>query len=414
MARSIKDLDGTSSAQCDVVNGGLDQLPYLLFTPPYTEAATVALEDYRRRLYPFTQREDQFRENVGPPPYIHFSKSVIANLDFIKHLSSNNNSSSSSPISKGSEAEQSSVTTPDSGTTDSSVSQITRPPTSAESLRQQYRQRRNTSDSSDQSDDTSTAGSTATSPSKLSDGRMSTSSAKFCELDAAIQRQKKTNDKHDAKTSERISHIERQLHRIVDEVKTDFGQQLNLFETRMVDTVKGHIESSNHNTANMTASMEKLMIIVNRLLTQQNDNIVDYSSTTSRTRTQIGSLEETGIVAAVHLTDAAPNGGQNSSSTSSSSRSSMSSESMSAIKSPEHKRLKSGQKPPKESVRRHLALAMEAASRSPSPPKITTQESLDSLDLAMQKLEEITHAGASSNTALPVPYNNIPDPESPP
>ena len=87
---------------------------------------------------------------------------------------------------------------------------------------------------------------------------------------------------------------------------------------------------------------------------------------------------------------------------------------MSAIKSPEHKRLKSGQKPPKESVRRHLALAMAAASRSPSPPKITTQESLDSLDLAMQKLEEITHAGASSNTALPVPYNNIPDPESPP
>ena len=417
-ARSIKDLDGKSSAQCDVVNGGLDQLPYLLFTPSYTEAATVALEDYRRRLYPFTQREAQFRDTVGPPPYIHFSKSVIANLDFIKRLSSSNNSSIS-PTSKESEAEQSSVTTPDSGITDSSVSQITRPPTPAESLRRQYSQRRHTSsDSSDQSDDTSTAVSTATSPSKLSDGRMSTNSAKFRELDAAIQRQKKTNDKNDAKTSERISHIERQLHRIddidtkLDDVKNDFGQRLNLFEARMVDTVKDHIEASNHNTANMTASMEKLMIIVNRLLTQQNDNIADNSSTISRTSTHTGSLEETGIVAAVHATDTAPKAGQTSSSTSSSSRSSMSSESMNAIQSPEHKRLKSGQKPPKESVRRHLALAMEAASRPPSSPKIATQESFDSLDLAMQQLEEITHAGASSNTAVPVLHNNISDPES--
>ena len=52
-ARSIKSIDGNALAQCDVVNGGLDQLSHLLFTPPHLEAATLALEDYRRRLYPF-------------------------------------------------------------------------------------------------------------------------------------------------------------------------------------------------------------------------------------------------------------------------------------------------------------------------------------------------------------------------
>jgi hypothetical protein len=57
---------------------------------------------------------------------------------------------------------------------------------------------------------------------------MSTSSAKIRELDAVLQRQKKTSDKKEAKNSERLSHIERQLHRIDDidpnleEVKRDF------------------------------------------------------------------------------------------------------------------------------------------------------------------------------------------------
>ncbi|KAI2507667.1 hypothetical protein MHU86_6760 [Fragilaria crotonensis] len=249
-ARSIKDLDGKSSAQCDVVNGGLDQLPYLLFTPPYTEAATLALEDYRRRLYPFTQREAQFRENVGPPPYIQFSKSVIANLDFIKRLSATKHSSS--PLLHPKIRKWNNVRSPPG-----------------------ICQRRHKSDSSgdQQSDDSSTAGSTVTSPSKLSDGRMSTSSAKLRELDVAIQRQKKTNEKQDAKNSERLSHIERKLHRIddidtkLDEVQTDFGQRLTIFESRMVETVKGHIESSHHNMENMNTSLEKLMLVVNRLLT---------------------------------------------------------------------------------------------------------------------------------------------------
>ena len=72
-------------AQCDVVNGGDDQRCYLLFPPKDKEAAQQALDAYQRRLYPFTQREAKFREEVGPPPVVHLSKRVIANLDFIKN-----------------------------------------------------------------------------------------------------------------------------------------------------------------------------------------------------------------------------------------------------------------------------------------------------------------------------------------
>lgn len=72
--------------------------------------------------------------------------------------------------------------------------------------------------------------------------------------------------------------IERQLHRIndldskLDNVQTDFGQRLNIFENCMVDTVKGHIESSNHNMANMNNSLEKLMAVVDTLVSQNDTN----------------------------------------------------------------------------------------------------------------------------------------------
>jgi hypothetical protein len=69
-ARSIKTIEGNALAQCDVVNGGMDQLSYLLFTPQHTEAANRALDEYRKRLYPFRQREEKFREIVVPPPTI--------------------------------------------------------------------------------------------------------------------------------------------------------------------------------------------------------------------------------------------------------------------------------------------------------------------------------------------------------
>jgi hypothetical protein len=81
--------------------------------------------------------------------------------------------------------------------------------------------------------------------------------------------------------------------------------------------------------------------------------------------------------------------GAQSESTSSSSRSSMSTESIPVIQSPEHKRRKSGKMSAIESVRRHLHIAMEAASHSSVSPTIDQKESFDCLDLAMQHMEQI-------------------------
>jgi hypothetical protein len=281
--------------------------------------------------------------------------------------------------------------------------------TPVESLRHQCSQRSHNSEATENSpEDASTAASTATA-SKLSDGRMSTSSAKLRELDAVIQRQKKTNEKKDAQNSERISLIERQLHRInnldskLDEVKTDFGHRLHLFETRMVDTVKGQIESSNHNLENMNTSMEKLMSVVNKLVQQSG---IDRESSQELTKAHDRSNDSTELLDRHKSSE-----GAKSDSTSSSSRSSMSTESIAVVKSPEHKRLKSGKKSAKESVRRHLHLALEVASHSPVSPTIDQQESFDSLDLAMQQMEEIVQADISK-TESSQNSNVIPDPES--
>jgi hypothetical protein len=93
-ARTIKATDG-NYAQCDVVNGGTDQKCYLLFPPQHQATANVALEEY-----PFTQREARFRSDIGPPPTIHLSKHVIANIELMKKLSALSVTASPMPIDK--------------------------------------------------------------------------------------------------------------------------------------------------------------------------------------------------------------------------------------------------------------------------------------------------------------------------
>ena len=171
---------------------------------------------------------------------------MIANLDFIKNLSTAGVSPSYDTATNASDSRDcsSSAATPASDMTETSPTHAVRPPTPAESLQKLYRQRHpnssaaphDASRSSDDSDD-STSAATATETSKLSEGRMSTSSVKIRELDAVLQRQNRINAQKEAKSSERMSSIERQLHRIhdletkLDEAQTDFGCRLNLFET---------------------------------------------------------------------------------------------------------------------------------------------------------------------------------------
>ena len=226
-ARSIKTLDGSAYAQCDVVNGGDDQRCYLLFPPKDKEAAQQALDAYRRRLYPFTQREAKFREDVGPPSVVHLSKRVIANLDFIKRLSSpDSNDAAKSDAQTDSNNENSTLT----GSSVSSMSQATRPLTSGEYLRKRYREVDKTHEESLATDhsSTSTTDSTVTETTKLTTGRISVSSAKFREFDAILLRQKQDADQAAAKVSERISSIERQLHRFNDLDKKLYNLQQDI------------------------------------------------------------------------------------------------------------------------------------------------------------------------------------------
>ena len=72
---------------CDVVNGGYDQQSYLVFPPQHEANIWLEFNDYRRRVFPFTQREERFRESIGPPPsIIHVDTKVMANLSFIDKL----------------------------------------------------------------------------------------------------------------------------------------------------------------------------------------------------------------------------------------------------------------------------------------------------------------------------------------
>ena len=420
-ARTIKNLEGDGLAQCDVVNGGLDQLCYLLFTPQHREAATIALEEYRRRLYPFNQREARFRESIGPPPFIQMSKSVIANLDFIKQLSSSNTVRSSSEASSDLN-ENSTAATPESGITDSSFTKVPRPPTSAESLRLLYSQRAAISDlRNTSSDDDSTKASTATAQSQLSDGRMSTSSAKFRELDSALKRQQKTHEKNDAKLSDRLSSIERQLHRIdqvdskLDLVQTDFGSRLTLFEGRMTETVRSQMAASSdaiaaRNLGFMETLMEEITTIFNQHLRD--------TEATSHTSTAIVAHDPSQVAATSH----ADSSSSSSTSHSSSSRSHMSAESTTNIQSPEHKRQRSKKKKSlTDSVRRKLEKDLEAVSQPstsahepPSSPlaiesqtpsasslAIASQKSHDSLDVIMDEITEIMNSDITNNFAHP-------------
>lgn len=90
----------------------------------------------------------------------------------------------------------------------------------------------------------------------------------------------------------------------------------------------------------------------------------------------------------------------------------MSTKFIAAIQSPEHKRCKSGKKSTKESVRRQLHLALEAAtSRKSSPtPTLNQKAYFDSLDCAMQHMDKIIKANISKHQLSPTSNHIIPDP----
>ena len=395
----------TSEFHFDVVNGGPDQLAYLLFPSEHAELAASHVETYRQRLYPRRKREDQFKKDVGPPKTVHLSTRVIANLEFMERLCLKNpEERTSSNTSKVSDADASSSV---SDTTASSVTQASNrpPPTSLEALRAQLKERERgnleessvnsasseLSEGSDRSEDTTTA-STKSGKSKDS-SRMSTSSAKVRQLDEVLKRYKTDSAHLHAKQSERVSQMERQLHRVhefdskLDSIQTDFVARLNLFEGRMEET--------------MNSNMAKLLALVQNIHPSSSTRSTSPSnraqSTTHRPHMSPTSADSTALEQINH-----PDSDGSSTMASSSSKASvMTVESVDPIQSPDHKKLKSTGKGArkiklKDSIRRRLD---EINDSHTSASVIATQDSSDSLDLIV--LDEMDSIMAPTNLYKP-------------
>ena len=74
----------------------------------------------------------------------------------------------------------------------------------------------------------------------------------------------------------RFTELETQL----DTVKTDFGHRLNTFESRLAETVKGHMETSQLTMETMKSTFENLKNVVATLV-NKGDVSVDTNMTTA-------------------------------------------------------------------------------------------------------------------------------------
>ena len=237
-ASTILSTDGTEPVHCDVVNGGYDQKSYLLMAPQHEVAVKVAFEEYRRRVFSFRQREERFRESIGPPPpVIYVDSKVLANLSMIEKLTATSEnwqlsrtdqtvaeavSRSDSSLSK--ESENLSVSGPSKASEKEPPEggKAKMPQTPRESLLQQYQNR--------STDNTTVSTSSNSASGRSRHSMLSTSSARFIELEARITRQQNEFDRKEKISSDRLSQIERQLHQF-DEVESK------------LDTLKENLES---------------------------------------------------------------------------------------------------------------------------------------------------------------------------
>jgi hypothetical protein len=277
-AATIMKKDGSTTARCDVVNGGYDQKAYLLMPPENEEVVQRAFEDYRRRVFPFRQREERFRENIGPPPaLIQLNPKVIANLQFMEQLSV-----ASEVLQSGSEAEDTlTEVASQENSTLSGESEVSSnksildplpkpPPTSLESLRHHYG-KLTTATEEDLTNTTASSG-------------LSTNMARYRELGAQITRIKKENDKEHKNSSARLAVIERQLHRFDDFEETISGvkedmagirqevrEQFQHFEDRMFESLQNHVNSG-LSVGSVSSRIDRLTELVEGVLLPAQNN----------------------------------------------------------------------------------------------------------------------------------------------
>jgi hypothetical protein len=235
-AASIMSAEGNESAHVDVVNGGYDQKSFLLMAPQHEATVRQAFEEYRRRVFPFSIREERFRDAIGPPPaVIHVFSKVHANLSFIDKLFLSTESwkqttaQSDQPAEEGESRADSSLTpggagdpflsnsNPSSDSGDSQLSGEDKTKHDTNTAKIPLIPFQSPPDQQGIQSTVQTAASTDSNNSVNSRlSSMSTSTARFQEVEARIQRQQKEFDRKDRINTERLQRMERQFTRFDD------------------------------------------------------------------------------------------------------------------------------------------------------------------------------------------------------
>ncbi|KAI2503244.1 hypothetical protein MHU86_11181 [Fragilaria crotonensis] len=220
---SLTEADSTTSIKCDVVNGGYDQKAYMLVPPQHYERVLSEFSDYKGRVFPFRQREERFRSSIGRPPAvieitrqkINESLAIFDSLVSPTESGRNDATIATKPASKDADRRGSSVSSRFSSNTSISESTVDSYQGQQSIASLPLRQHRN------QDDQTVT---TASSNSGKATS-ISSTQARFHELDAIWKRQRKDHDKLSKITDDRLSQMERQFHRLdtIDKSLQDFN-----------------------------------------------------------------------------------------------------------------------------------------------------------------------------------------------
>ena len=244
------------SAQCDVVNGGFNQKAYLLFPAQNETIAHNALAEYRRRISPFKEREARFRETIGPPLLISVNPKLTANLQFMEDLSSSD-IWHPAPSSAGDQED----TSPDPPSEDSSLNSIETTQSNALPPAGDQKSKQPHTDTGHLSENSSAVGSTKSG--------MSSSTAKFFELDKAFKRQQSDNDARDKQSSERMQQLERQqlsrfedIDKKLDSVKQSVSGQLDSFKDSLLQSLSATPSAPDPTIQALEQKLSSLMTIV--------------------------------------------------------------------------------------------------------------------------------------------------------
>ncbi|KAI2490879.1 hypothetical protein MHU86_23702 [Fragilaria crotonensis] len=267
----------TSTVKCDVVNGGFDQKAYLLISQIHYDFVISEFAAYKKRVFPFSKREEQFRASIGPPKVIHITDNKIrANLSIFDSLSVAASPTADNTNLTGNASQQHDQRSSHSSASKSSTSSVSAS-IDLHSHRQQNsintpRRHSQTNTSTLPRDDlTSTTG--ASSHSWNATSISSTNQARFHELDAIIKRQRKDHEKLSKITDDRLSQMERQFHRLetienaVTESKAsqvEHNDRLQGLETQVVQFMEQQVDMGK-NILSVEDKINSLISIVNNL-----------------------------------------------------------------------------------------------------------------------------------------------------